>query len=159
MKIWTETNIIGTGSGLDMKRPDLPSGVRYSMLDRGDGTCLCRVAGPPEVIGGIRRRLSDGEAEAILKSFNPEFELEDLDVPDPELDDELGTLGEDPDEVRRQVQTPTKGKHVLQDQELAVMRRIAQNRGIAISELDEDEIKEGKTEAHERVLNRLRRVR
>jgi len=158
MKIWTEANITGTGSGADMRRPDLPPKVRYSALDRGDGTCLCRVAGSPGVIRRIRQRLSDDEAEAILKSLNPEFSLEDLDVPDPELDNILRTLGENPDEIRRQIQTPTKGKHVLQDQELAIIRRIAQHRGITIGKRDEDEIKEGKTEAHERVLSRLRRT-
>jgi len=158
MKIWTETNITGTGSGADMRRPNLPPGIRYSMLDKGDGTCLCRVAGSPNIIRRIRRRLSDNEAEAILKSLNPEFNLGDLDVPDPELDNILRTLGEDPDEIRRQVKAPIKGKHVLQDQELAIIRRIAQHRGITIGKRDEDGIKEGKTEAHERILGRLRRT-
>jgi len=97
-------------------------------------------------------------------------DLENLDVADPEIDEIAKSLSLDP-QIRADIQIPTRGKQVLQDQENYLMAHICEKIGLGKDYWDaeakktskwtkgieiESDIKEGKTEAHEFVLSRIR---
>lgn len=161
MKTWVETEVIGTGTDEDPFRPDLgphdlDPDLRYSMMDRGDGTCLCRVAGPPTKIKDIEQATvpnpqTDDQARTIIKEHHPDSDLENVDVPDPEVDAMLNN----PAEVRSDVQAPTVGNQVLQDQEFHAMQVIANHKGIDISPHKQG-IETGRKDEHEEAMKKLR---
>lgn len=133
---------------------------------------LVRVAGSPDVINAIvtaKGSLTDTEARTHIQNLHPNADLENVDTRDPEVDEIAKSEGLNPDEIRRDVQVPTRGKQVLQDQEQHIMAVVCEkigltrdywdaeakkirNRGIDI----EHSIKDGRSEEHEFVLSRIR---
>jgi len=164
MKSWIETNIIGTGAEDDPRRPDLGGyeddpEVVSSTADRGDGTCLCRVAGPRAKVQAIvaaKGEQTDDQADSTIKGINPNAGLENVDVPDVELNTFLEAEGIDPLEVRRRAQTPIVGRQVLQAQERECLREIGRKLGIDFSDL-EGNILKGHNGSHESAMARIRR--
>jgi len=176
VKAWIKTKIIGTGTEEDPRRPYLAnqSGA-VSMMEIDSNTCICRVAGTPDQINVILAdpevtQLTDKEAREIIKSKYTNSDLENLDVADPEIDEIAKSLSLDP-QIRADIQIPTRGKQVLQDQENYLMAHICEKIGLGKDYWDaeakktskwtkgieiESDIKEGKTEAHEFVLSRIR---
>jgi len=167
MKSWVITDLYEnttdfTEPGLvpDLGGFESDGDINFSVMDRGDGTCLCRVAGPQAKVKEIEQATvpnpqTDNQARDIIQTHHPDSDLENVDVPDPELDSMLEIEGEDPTDVRSDVQTPTEGDQVLQDQELHAMEVVAQKRGVDIP--DKDRIKRGFGSAHENAMGRLRR--
>jgi len=166
MKAWIVTDLITISDPYeDYQGPDLGGhesdpGVFYSIMDRGNGTCLCRVAGSPSKVKDIKRATvpnpqTDDQAREIIQEDHPNSDLENVDVSDPELDSMLEVEGLDPTDVRSDVQTPTEGKQVLQDQELHVMEVVAQKRDVDIP--DKDKIKRGYRSAQRNAMKRLRK--
>jgi len=166
MKSWIETDFKTVTEGDETYRaPDLAgyetdSDINYSIMDKGDGTCLCRVAGPPAKVREIEQATvpnprTDDQARNSIQEHRPNSDLENLDVRDPEIDAMLEAEGEDPADVRSDVQVPTVGEQVFQDQELRAMEVVAQERGVDIP--DKDRIKRGFGSAHENAMGRLRK--
>jgi len=169
MKTWVETEIVrkavGEG-GEEMGLPDLggyetDSEIRFSMMDRGDGTCLCRVAGPPTKIKDVEQATvpnpqTDDQARAIIQEYHPDSDLENVDVPDPEVDSMLEAEGEDPTQVRSSIQTPTVGNQVLQDQEFHALEVVANHKGVDISP-HEQGVKRGRKDEYENAMKKLRK--
>jgi len=173
MKVWIKTKFIAGEKG--GREPHL-AGLKlsYSLIDLGD-VCLCRVAGTPDQISTILAdakitQLTDEEARKIIKSKHPNSDLENLDVADPEIDEIAKSLGIDP-KIRADIREPTRGKQVLQDQENYLMACICEKVGLGKDYWDaeakkttewttgieiEHDIKDGKVEAHEFVLSRIR---
>ena len=81
--------------------------------------------------------LKDEEARAIIKSKNPNADLEDVDVVDIELEELARSEGLDPHEIKRDILVPTRGKRVLQCQEAHLLRVLAKKKGIDISDIEE----------------------
>jgi len=176
MKVWIKTKIIGQGIEDDPKRPYLAGQrVTASMIEIDTGACLCRIAGTPEQINTILEdteitQLTDEEARQIIKSKYPNSDLENLDIADPEIDEIAKSLGLNP-KIRGDIQIPTRGKQVLQDQENYLMAQISEKLGLTKDFWDteakkskwtkgieiEHDIKDGKIEAHEFVLSRIRK--
>ena len=174
MKIWIKTKMIGKGTESDPKRPYLPVNLPYSMLDLGD-ECLVRVSGKPEEIKKLLSDpnitvLKDEEARAIIKSKYPNVDLENADIIDVEIDEIAKEIGLDPHEIRRDIQMPTVGKQILQDQEKHLMTVISKKLGFSRAywdkvagihynkkgiEIDRD-IRTGYNYAHTFVLDRIR---
>ena len=177
MKLWIKTKIVGKGTDEDPRRPYLANQtLPASMIDLGNDTCLCRVAGTPEQISTITgdtdiTQLTDEEARKIIKSKYPNSDLENLDVADPEIDKIAKAQGIDP-KIRADVVISSRGRQVLQDQENYLMAHICEKilltrdywdteaakttkweKGINI----EHSIKDGHAEAHEFVLSRIRK--
>jgi len=163
VKSWIETDLVENPQGElvpDLAGHEGDPDVFYSVMDEGDGTCLCRVAGPQakvEVIEGATapNPQTDNQARNLIQKHHPDSDLENVDVRDPELDSMLEAEGEDPTDIRRDVQAPTAGNQVLQDQELHAMEVVAQKRGVDIP--DKDKIKRGFKSAHENAMDRLRK--
>jgi len=178
MKAWIKTKIIGTGSNEDPRRPYLANqSVLSSMMEIDADTCLCRVAGTLEQINTILEdteitQLTDEEARQIIKSKYPNSNLENLDIADPEIDEIAKSLGLDP-EARADIQIPTVGKQLLQDQEKHLLSLISERLGLTRDQWDtyakgkfgklgidiDREIREGKNEPHEAVLNIIREAK
>jgi len=159
MKLWIKTKIVGKGTEDNPRRPYLPVNLPYSMLDLGD-ECLVRVSGKPEDIKKLLNDpnitvLKDEEARAIIKSKNPNADLEDVDVVDIELEELARSEGLDPHEIKRDIQVSTRGRRVLQCQEAHLLRVLAKKKGIDISDIEEH-IELGSKHAHNRALARLR---
>jgi len=175
MKAWIRTKIIGKETTNEPKRPYLANqNVVASMIEIDGSTCLCRIAGTPEQINTILEdteitQLTDEEARQIIKSKYPNSDLENLDIADPEIDEIAKSLRLEP-KIRGDIQIPTRGKQVLQDQENYLMAHISEKLGLTKDFWDteakkskwekgieiEYDIKEGKIEAHEFVLSRIR---
>lgn len=136
------------------------------------GEVLLKISGMPSDIAFIIllpnvTTKSDDEAFSIIQTTNNE--LEDLDVLDFEIDEIAKSQGVDP-QIRADIQIPTRGKQPLQDQENYLMTHICEKMeftkawwdkeapngkwatGVAI----ENDIKEGKGEAYEFTLSRMR---
>ena len=177
MKAWIKTKIIGSGtSEEDPRRPYLANQkLSASMVELKNNECLCRVAGTPEQISAIIAdpditQLTDEEARKIIKSKYPNSDLENVDVADPEIDKIAEAQGIDP-KIRADVVISSRGRQVLQDQENYLMAHICEKilltrdywdteaaktkweKGIDI----EHDIKDGYAEAHEFVLERIRK--
>jgi hypothetical protein len=138
-------------------------------------TCLCRVAGTPAQIADILADASiteqtDDQARTIIQSKYPDSDLENIDIPDLEIDEIAKSLGLDP-HLRADIQLPTRGKQVLQDQENYLLAMISTKKGKSKKFWDdevgksgkwakgidiENAIIDGKGAAHEFVLSRLR---
>lgn len=159
MKIWVETDIIGAGTDADPKRPDLSPHDRdpelgYSMMDKGDGTCLARVSGPQLKIGGLTAtKPNDTEAGTIITAKYPNFNLVNVDVPDSELDSIAEGLGIDPLDVRKNA--PITTTTALQSQECALFEEVAGREVVDIS-AHLDGIKGGRCDECENALVKLR---
>lgn len=153
MKIWVRTSIIGAGTTEDPRRPDIPGGLPYSMVDLGDGTCVARVAGPYAQVSALTP-ITDDEARTLIKGYNPSADLFNCDVPDPELNDLAKTLGIDPLEVRRRA--PITTPFALQSQEAALLEEVTGRRDVDIS-ANLDRIKEGRSDEHGKALEKLRK--
>ncbi len=105
MKTWIDTRLVEhehEGRLPDLGGHELDRDVRFSVMLRGDGTCLCRATFPASKEEDILATQSveertDEEADRILKKHRPEASLENLDQPDVELDKILN--GYDVDEV------------------------------------------------------------
>ena len=178
MKVWIKTKIVGKGTEDDPKRPYLAGQrVTASMMEIDTGACLCRVAGTPEQINTVLEdteitQLTDEEARQIIKSKYPNSDLENLDIADPEIDEIAKSLGLDPG-ARADIQVPTVGKQLLQDQEKHLLSLISERLGLTRGQWDayakekfgklgidiDREIREGKNEAHEVVLNIIREAK
>jgi len=177
MKAWIKTKIIGTGSAEDPKRPYVAGqNVDASMMEIDANTCLARVAGTPDQISAITgdtdiTQLTDEEARKIIKQKYPNSDLENVDVADPEIDEIAKAQGIDP-KIRADIVVPTRGKMVLQDQENYLMAHICEKIGLTRDYWDaeaakttkwekgidiEHSIKDGHVEAHEFVLERIRK--
>jgi len=163
MKAWVKTKLEKKVSitGETIRVPYLANQpVRYSVMELGNDECLCRVSGTPEQINTIAADssvllLTDKEAKELIKSRNPNSDLENIDVPDAELE-ELAKVEElNPHEIKRDVQIPTRGRQVLQCQEMHLLRILATKRGVDLSDLEED-IELGSKHAFNRALARLR---
>jgi len=167
MKSWIETDLYENTSDFyePTKVPDLGGyetdpDVAKSVMDKGDGTCLSRVAGPRAKVRDIERATApnpqtDDQAREIIQENHPNSDLENVDVPDLELDSMLEAEGLDPTDVRSDFQVPTEGSQVLQDQELHAMEVVAQKRDVEIP--DKDKIKRGEGKAHENAMKKLRK--
>jgi len=151
--------------------------VRYSITELENNECLCRVAGTPEQISAILAdsqitQLTDEEARKIIKSKHPNSDLESVDVADPEIDEIAKSIGIEP-QARADIQIPTVGKQLLQDQEKHLLSLISERLGLTRDQWDtyakekfgkwgidiDREIREGKNEAHENVLNIIREAK
>ena len=176
MKKFIQTNIIGTGTDDDPKHPYLADqDIPASMLELPDNTCLCRIAGTPAQITTILAddaitEQTDEQATTIIQSKHPGSSLENLDIADPEIDEIAKSLGLDP-HLRADIQIPTRGKQILQDQENYLMAHINTKKGISKQFWDgeaaksskyskgidiESDVIDGKGAAHEFILSRLR---
>jgi len=168
--------MIGTGMDDDVRRPYLADqSVPTSIIELPDGKCLCRVAGTPKQIDTIIAdtditNLTDEQAKNLIHSKHPDSDLENLDVADPEIDEIAKLLSIDP-HLRADIQTPSRGKQVIQDQENYLMAHISMKKGKSKQLWDDEAAKsgkypkgidienailDGKTDAHEFVLSRLR---
>jgi len=158
-KTWVETEITGSGTDEDPLRPDLGGyeddpEIQYSMMDKGDGTCLARVAGPQTKISNLTAPTrTDSEARGIIQTHHPNSDLENVDVPDPELDGIAEGLGIEPLEVRRSA--PITTPQALQSQEAEVFKEAAKAKGVDVSS-DLPTIYEGKCSNHGSAMEKLR---
>ena len=176
MKAFIQTKIIGTGTEDDARRPYLADlNVPASMIELPDNKCLCRIAGTPSQIATILAdaaitELTDEQATTIIQSKYPDSTLENLDIPDSEVDEIAKSLGLDP-HLRADMQLPTRGKQILQDQENYLMAQISMKKGKSKQFWDNEAGKsgkyqkgvdiqhaviDGKSAAHEFILSRLR---
>ena len=176
MKKLIQTKIIGTGTEPNPRQPYLADQlVPASILELPDTECLCRVAGTPVQIATILAdaaiiEQTDEQAETTLRSKHPDSNLENLDIADPEVDDIAKSIGLDP-HSRADIQIPTRGKQILQDQENYLMSQISTKKGKSKQYWDNEasksgkypkgidiqkDIIDGKCAAHEFVLSRLR---
>ena len=178
MKAWIKTKIIGKGTEDDPRRPYLAGqSATISMCEMDADTCLCRVAGTPDQISAITAdaeitKLTDEEARKIIKSKHPNSDLENVDVADPEIDEIAKSIGIEP-QARADIRVPTVGRQVLQDQEKHLLSLISERLGLTRDQWDtyakekfgklgidiDREIREGKNEAHEVVLNIIREAK
>ena len=176
MKILIQTKIIGTGTDDDARRPYLADqDVPASMIELSDTECLCRVAGTAAQIATILADAeitehTDEQVQTIIRSKHQDSDLENLDIADPEVDDIAKAQGLDP-HLRADIQMPSRGKQVLQDQENYLLALISTKKGKSKKFWDdeasksgkcakaidiENDIIDGKGAAHEFVLSRLR---
>lgn len=91
-----------TENGEETRVPDLggyetDSDVRYSVMDRGDGTLVARVTAPATTMSNITgasatTELTDADAQTALDAHRPGATLENLDQPDIEVDQELNAF-------------------------------------------------------------------
>ena len=90
--------------GEESRVPDLggleeDQDVRYSVMDRGDGTCLVRVTTYEDKMQKILEdkvtELVDEEAREEIEKQHPNSGLENLDQPDIEVDEEINKFGAD----------------------------------------------------------------
>jgi len=161
MKSWIDTDIIGTGTEEDPRRPDLggyegSSKIALSMLDKGDGTCLCRVAGPQAKVQAIvnaKGELTDDEADSTIKSINPNAGLHNVDVRDSEVDMLAEAAGLDPHHER--IKNGKYGRP-LWEQEPQIIESVANAMGVPVSDKELDNIRHGRCDAHESALSKLR---
>jgi len=180
MKVWIKTVLEGRKNkrGGVLRVPYLANQtVRYSVMEIKDNECLCRVAGTPDQINAILAdakitRLTDEEAQKIIKSKHPNSDLENVDVADPEIDEMAKSVGIDPC-ARADIQMPTVGRQVLQDQEKHLLSLISAKLGLTRDQWDayvkekfgklgidiDREIREGKNETHEIILNIIREAK
>ena len=180
MKVWIKTTLEEKkdGTGEVTRVPYLANQVvRYSVTELENDECLCRVAGTPEQINTITAdsritQLTDEEARKIIKSKHSNSDLENVDVADPEIDEIAKSIGIEP-QARADIQIPTVGRQVLQDQEKHLLSLISERLGLTRDQWDtyakekfgklgidiDREIREGKNEAHEVVLNIIREAK
>lgn len=172
MKIWITTETMGA----DKKYAYVANqDVVVSRLDISSTACLCRVAGTPAQIATIFAdtaitEQTDEQAQTIIKSKYPDSDLENLDIADPEIDEIAKSLGLDT-LSRADIQIPSRGKQLLQDQENFLMAQINVKKGKSKQFWDEEagtsgkypkgidienDIIDGKGAAQEFVLSRLR---
>jgi len=160
MKAWIKTKIVGDGTEHNPKRPYLPLELPYSMIELDANTCLARVSGMPNPIQPVLadveiEEITDADARVIIKSKYPHADLENIDVADIELDEIARAEGLNPDEVRKKIRVATRGKQILQCQEMHLMRVLAAKRGVDLADLEEH-IELGYNHAHNQALARLR---
>lgn len=175
MKAIIRTNIAGTGTYGDLRRPYTAYQlVQYSFIKLDDTTCITRVSGTPAQIATIKADaaitvLTDDDAQIIIKSKYPDSDLENIDIADNEIDEIAKAQGLGP-KLRADIQMPTRGKQLLQDQESYLMSFIskkmeftedwwnkeAKNGKWATGKELEDSVKDGCGEAHEFILSRIR---
>jgi len=161
MKTWIETDITGAGTGENPRRPDLGGyeddpEVASSMLDKGTGTCLCRVAGPQAKVQAIvnaKGEQTDDQADSTIKGINPNAGLHNVDVADPEVDSLAEAAGLDPHHER--VKNGKYGRP-LWEQEPQIIESVAKAVGASISDKELDDIRHGRCDAHESALSKLR---
>jgi len=176
MKLWIQTKIIGTGMDEDPIRPYLiDQDISSSMMELLNGKCLCRVAGTPKQIDTILAdpdiiKITDEQAKNLIQLKHPNSNLENLDIIDPEIDEIAKILLIDP-HLRADIKIPSRGKQVLQDQENYLMAHISMKKSKSKQFWDDETSKsdnyskgidiekailDGKIDAHEFVLSRLR---
>ena len=176
MKVLIRTKIIGTGTDDDARRPYLADhNVSASRMELASNECLCRVAGTPAQVAAILAdaaitEQTDEQVETTIHAKHPDSSLENLDIADPEIDELAKTHGLDP-HSRADIQTPSRGKQLLQDQENYLLTMISAKKGKSKKFWDdeagksgkwakgidsENGVLDGKGAAHEFVLSRLR---
>lgn len=168
MKTWVRTECYNAGTSENPENlPDLGGyetdrDINYSLMRINFPTdVLCRVAGPQVKVKDIEQATvpnpqTDDQAGDLIRKHYPSSDLENVDVRDPEVDAMLEVEGEDPTEVRSNVQTPTVGRQVLQDQEFHAMQVVANHRGVDISPHERGK-KRGRKDEHEKALKKLRK--
>ena len=178
MKTMIKTSVIektDSITGNKMREPYMAGmTLPHSKIDF-DTFFICRISGTPTQITTILAdamitELTDEQTISIIQSKYPECGLENLDVADPEVDEIAKLHGLDP-HSRADIQLPTCGKQVLQDQENYLMAQISEKKGISRSMWDNEAAKsgkylkgidiqndalDGKGAAHEFILSRLR---
>lgn len=176
MKLFISTKMLGTGAEGDYLRPFLADqDVSASMMTLDDGMCVCRVAGDPSAIAIVAPHpdidvLDDSAALSVMRGKYHECDLENVDIPDPEIDEIAKANGLDP-HLRADIKTPSRGNQVLQDQENYLMAMISTKKGKSKQFWDDEAGKSGKypkgidienaiidgnNEVHEFVMSRLR---
>jgi len=180
MKAWIKTGMKNIGTIEEPENvPDLDgyeSKVSYSLMKIiFPNEVLLRIAGSKADVEAAKiavgvTELTDDEARIEIQAIHSESELENVDIADPEIDTIAKTQGLDP-KLRADIQTPTIGKQVLQDQENYLMSHISIKKGMSEDWWDdeaknsgkwgtgkelEDDVIRGKNEAHELILSRLR---
>ena len=181
MKVWVRTKLEEKLDEITEEKIRAPvlanQDVRYSVMELKNNECLCRIAGTPDQISAITAdaeitQLTDEEARKIIKSKYPNSDLESVDVADPEIDEIAKSVGIEP-QARADIQIPTVGKQLLQDQEKHLLSLISERLGLTRDQWDtyakekfgklgidiDREIREGKNEAHENVLNIIREAK
>ena len=173
MKKFIQTKIITVGG--EHKPYLADQDVPTSMIQLSDNKCLCRVAGTPAQIATILAdaaitELTDEQAISMIQSKHPKSTLENLDIVDPEIDEIAKSLGLDP-HSRADIQIPSRGEQVLQDQENYLMMQISTKKDKSKQFWDNEAVKsgkylkginiqhdilDGKGSAHEFILSRLR---
>lgn len=170
MKVWITTHVDGDRaytSGIDiacsMMKINFPSEV------------LCRIAGTPAQIATIIEdaaitEQTDEQSETTIHAKHPGSNLENIDIADSEIDAIAKAQGFDP-HSRADIQTASRGKQLLQDQENYLLAMISTKKGKSKQFWDDEAAKsgkwakgidienailDGKGEAHEFVLSRLR---
>ena len=180
MKIWIKTSMKNIGT---VDEPDhipnfggLESKVPYSLMKINfPNEVLLRVAGMPAQNATILAdaaitEQTDEQAKTIIQSKHPDSSLENFDIADPEIDEIAKSLGLDT-HLRADIQIPSRGKQLLQDQENYLMAQISTKKGISRPMWDNEAVKsgkylkgidiendviDGKGAAHEFILSRLR---
>lgn len=170
MKVWILTKITADGKAYTSGQE-----VGFSMVKLTSGEYLSRISGTPAQMNIIRSdgaitELTDDEALEKISEEYPNSALENVDVPDPEIDDIAKSCGLDP-KIRADIVIPTRGNHVLQDQENYLMTHICEKIGLTEEYWDteaakttkwdkgidiKNDFKDGNREAHEFVLSRIR---
>ena len=166
MKIWTEVNIITVNGG---KQPDVGNIKKFSWVPISKSKALVRISGLPSELSGFTP-LSDEEALIAIKNYNPNANLENVDIADSEVNVIAKSLGIDP-QIRADIKAPSRGKQLLQDQENYIMSIISTKKGKSKHFWDNEASKsgkyskgidiqnailDGKCDAHEFILSRLR---
>lgn len=174
MRAFVRTRYTGTGTLDDPKRPYLPAeDIFYSVLDLGE-KCIAAISGEQHKVEEILQDpeievLSDSEVWRIIRSINPQADLEDLAVRDKEIDIIARELGIDPYAVRKSKDKPTVGRRVLHEQEAELMKNICENLGLTREFWDTVagggkwtrgldiglDLKRGRVEAHEIVMGKI----
>ena len=170
MKVWIVTHV-----GMDRAYTSGIDIVCSMMKINFPDEVLCRVAGTPAQITTILAddaitEQTDEQATTIIQSKHPNSNLENIDIADPEIDEIAKSLGLDP-HLRADIQIPSRGKQVLQDQEKYLMAHISEKKGMSKQFWDniasksgkyqkgidiQNDIIDGKGAAHEFILSRLR---
>jgi len=165
---------ITSSVGEQLYVPDLTGieGLAYSMATLPDGNAIVRIAGDPAKVALAAEssitELDTTGFKSHLRARMANPEPENVDVPDPEIDQIAQTLGIDTS-ARGDVQVPTVGERVLQEQEAHLMALISERFGLQKSYWDQEaaarglrgadmdfKLKRGENDAHEFILSRIR---
>lgn len=118
MKIWIKT---------DMKNiKDKLKFLSYSLFKINfPNEVLLRISGTKKQINTfLLYKITDEKAKAIIQLKNPNNNLENIDVPDIEIDEIAKIYGLNPN-IRKDIQIPTYGKQILQNQINYLLKHIS----------------------------------
>jgi len=163
MKAWVETSyktIYDKNFGEEARYPDLGGaelgGVEWSAMDKGDGSCICRVVGSPDKVRAVvaaKGEQTDDQADSVIKGINPNAGLHNVDVRDSEVDTLAKAAGLDPHHER--IKNGKYGRP-LHEQEPQIIESVANAMGVSVSDKELNDISHGRCDAHESALSKLR---